>query len=79
MQQPSVGRIVLVPMDPAKNNGSSTAPAVVTRVLNDTTVNVHVLPDGWVSEWRPTVTYVDSLDDSAEQPELYRWTWPPRT
>ncbi len=78
--QPSIGRIVLVAMDPAKNNGCSVAPAIVTRVLNDTTINAHVLPDGWISEWRTSLAYVDSIDEEGEEPgELYRWTWPPRT
>lgn len=79
MQQPSVGRIVLVPMDPAKNNGSNTAPAVITRVWDDTTVNVHIWPDGWVSEWRTSLNYVDGFPEDSVPRELFRWTWPPRT
>ncbi|MDJ0460586.1 hypothetical protein [Streptomyces sp. H27-C3] len=79
MQQPGVGRIVLVPMDPAKNNGASVAPALITRVWDETTVNVHVLPDGWVSEWRPSVVYVAELPEAEAPGGLYRWTWPPRT
>ncbi|MBT2508808.1 hypothetical protein J7I98_23560 [Streptomyces sp. ISL-98] len=74
--KPSVGRIVLVSMDPAMNNGAGVAPAVITRVWDDTTVNVHVLPDGHVTEWQTSATYVDSLDE--ETGGLYRWTWPPR-
>lgn len=75
-QQPSVGRIVLVSMDPLKNNGTDAAPAVITRVWSATTVNVRVLPDATPSEaeWRTSVTHSDSLDGT-----LHRWTWPPRT
>jgi hypothetical protein len=76
-QQPSVGRIVHVPMDPATNNGADFAPAVITRVWNDTTVNVRVLADAYPSnaDWRTSLAFVDTL---AEGDALCRWTWPGR-
>jgi hypothetical protein len=45
VQKPSIGRIVIVPMDPASNNGATEAPAIISRVWNDNVVNVRVLPD----------------------------------
>jgi hypothetical protein len=73
---PTVGRIVLVPMDPAMNNGSDVAPAVITRVWDDGSVNVHVLPDGNVTEWRTSLVQVDDLADRGDSQHV--WMWPPR-
>jgi hypothetical protein len=75
MQKPSVGRVVLVPADPAENNGAAVAPAIVTRVWTDECINVHVLLDGPKTEWRTSVTYTDSFEDDGNR---HRWTWPPR-
>jgi hypothetical protein len=79
-QQPSVGGIVLVPMDPRQNNGADTAAAVITRVWNDTTINVRVLPDGdFPTKVRTSVTYADDIDPAQDPANSYhRWTWPPR-
>ena len=44
--KPSVCRIVEVFTDPYYNNGSDTAPAVITRVWDDGLINVRVLHDG---------------------------------
>ncbi|MFJ2477127.1 hypothetical protein ACIOWI_29835 [Streptomyces sp. NPDC087659] len=75
-QQPSIGRIVHVPMDPATNNGADVAPAVITRVWSETCVNVRVLSDGHAIEWRTSVMF---LEDLAERASGYHfWTWPPR-
>lgn len=55
MQQPSIGRVVIVRAAPAQNNGADEAPAVITRVWSPVeagqtagswTVNVRVLLDG---------------------------------
>lgn len=80
MPTPTVGRIVLVPMDPAMNNGATVAPAIITRVWSDTTVNVRVLADSQNLLWLTSVTYVEDLDQvDADAPgRLGRWTWPPR-
>ena len=72
---PSVGRIVLVPMDPATNNGSNIAPAIITRVWSDTCVNVRVLADSDAIKWRTSVTQVD---DAADTEGTHHWSWPPR-
>jgi hypothetical protein len=74
---PTVGRIVLVPMDPAMNNGSDLAPAVITRVWEDGSVNVHVLPDGNVTEWRTSLVEVEAIDDRNNDSQ-HVWAWPPR-
>lgn len=59
MQKPSLGRFVHCPVRPAPNNGSPTAPALITRVWNDGMVNVQVIGDGW-SEWKTSVTFYQS-------------------
>lgn len=78
---PSVGDIVLVAMDPAFNNGSAEAPAVVTRVWSKTTVNVRVLADHGASpQWFTSLVYAESLAEAAAAaatgviPAV--WTWP---
>lgn len=74
-QVPSLGRIVLVPAAPVTNNGAAVAPAVITRVWSDTTVNVRVLLDSTQSpEWRTSVGFVEDVDNLTG----HTWTWPPR-
>lgn len=73
---PTVGRIVLVPMDPATNNGADIAPAVIVRVWNERCVNVRVLADSPESEWRTSLLQVEDLADSGAG--LHFWMWPPR-
>lgn len=75
IMQPTVGRIVLVPIEPSKNNGSPIAPAIITRVWSPTSVNVRVLADSMNLLWLTSLTYVESLDDASPQG---LWTWPPR-
>lgn len=81
-QLPSVGRIVLVLMNPEGNNGAKIAPAVITRVWTGTSVNVRILADFMPAdtEWRTSLTYVDDLDAVADDDlgRLSRWSWPPR-
>lgn len=73
---PTVGQIVLVPMEPTEaNHFAHIAPAIITRVWSDTTVNVRVLADGPDMPWRTSVTYIDALNNAEG---TYRWTWPPR-
>lgn len=81
MQKPSIGRIVIVPADPAINNGADQAPAIVVRAWErygdgPQLVNVHVLLDGEGVQWRTSVELLD------ERPENFAgrhiaW-WPPR-
>lgn len=77
MQKPSLGRVVLVPMDPAANNGAEVAPAIITRVWSDTCVNVRVLADGPDTPLRTSVTHIEDLAD-LEPGQRHCWTWPPR-
>ena len=81
-QMPTVGRIVLVGCDPAYNNGSKIAPAVITRAWNVNCINARVLPDSaGPSEQRFSITRVDTVDEieGDDLNRMYRWTWPPRT
>lgn len=45
-QIPSLGRIVIASADPAQNNGSGTAPAMIVRVWPNGLVNLQVMLDG---------------------------------
>lgn len=69
---PEVGDVVLVPVDPAENNGAAEAPAVVTRVWSASTVNVRVLHDGDAVTWRGSLTYREDLDGIEGVPAV--WT-----
>lgn len=75
--QPTIGRIVLVPMAPSVNNGADTAPAIISRVWNDTCINVRVMAD---NEDTPplltSVVQVPSVD--GRSPNERVWAWPPR-
>lgn len=89
MQKPSVGRIVHVIVDPAVNNGTDVAPALITRVWSDEMVNVRVLHDGPAvvpsqqnrQEWVTSVPLAESreaLDEGRETPATFGAFWPPR-
>jgi|GEM_PF-2496807 len=67
--KPSLGRIVLVAVDPKTNNGADVAPAVITRVWSDSMINVRVLLD--TSEVPPSKTSI-TLYDSPEAMEAAR-------
>lgn len=71
---PTIGDVVLVPADPSTNNGAQVAPAIVTRVWSDTTVNVRVLHDSHSLDWRTSLVYRDSLEGAS--PLTAAWTWP---
>lgn len=72
---PSLGDVVLVPMDRSVNNGAVSAPAVVTRVWSPTTINVRVLTDSDAApSWRTSVTFVETLDHVDSSAAV--WTWP---
>lgn len=75
MMKPSVGRIVLVPADPATNNGASVAPGIITRVWSDTLVNVRVLLDGTNTEWKTSVELFNTAEEASGKHACY---WPPR-
>jgi hypothetical protein len=91
MQKPSLGRIVLVTVDPHSNNGSDVAPAVITRVWSDTMLNVRVLRDGTDVAWMTSITLHETRDEldaaaarrEATAPHLagtiyHAAFWPPR-
>lgn len=76
--KPSLGRIVLVPMDPTTNNGNELAPAVITRVWNDTLINVKVLTDAPLDQWRTSLTLLDQAPIEGVPAGLHMAWWPPR-
>lgn len=76
--KPSLGRIVLVPMDPTTNNGSDVAPAVITRVWTDTMINVKILTDAPADQWRTSLTLLDQAPVEGALPGMHMAWWPPR-
>ena len=77
MQKPSIGRIVLVKVRPGDNNGGDTAPAIITRVNSDVSVNVRVMLDA-----ASTPAWMTSLHlcETEEEAVTKGWScyWPPR-
>jgi hypothetical protein len=80
-QAPSLCRMVLTPVDPATNNGSHLAPAVVTRVFPSGSVNLRVLTDSTRSpDWKQSCVEVEELPESWDMHANNNvWAWPPRT
>lgn len=74
MQKPSMGRIVIVPMDPNRNNGADEAPAIITRAWPDDLINVKVIGDSDAVEWRTSVKLHEEKPESGGH---VAW-WPPR-
>jgi len=78
---PSLGRIVLIGVDPLFNNGADVAPAIITRVWNDACVNVRVLVDGHSApDWRTSVYLLAdraAYDEHHGAPSVKAY-WPPR-
>jgi hypothetical protein len=62
-QKPSIARIVIVTVDPRTNNGSDTAPAVITRVNSEQSVNLRILLDASTSV--PAATSVELCEDES--------------
>ncbi len=75
---PSPGRIVLYtqPSFEKPVNGTRTHPAIVTRVWNDFSVNLHVFLDGRMSEPRTSVEAKEKVGEDG--PHAY-WEWPGRS
>ncbi|MFJ4687069.1 hypothetical protein [Streptomyces sp. NPDC088789] len=74
---PYAGATVMVAVDPATNNGSPTAAALVTRVWTGTSIDVRVLLDSeGALPWRTSLTYADTLDGLDANARFYRWSWP---
>lgn len=79
VQKPSIGRIVLVPMHPADNNGQATAPAIITRVWSQGLVNVRVFPDdSAITFVRTSVSLFEDDEDASAVTGLHTAWWPPR-
>ena len=76
--KPSIGRVVVVPMDPMTNNGSDRAPALITRVFSDTLVNVRVLGDSEAIGWRTSLQLVEEDPGPDVKRDACLWWWPPR-
>jgi hypothetical protein len=75
MHTPSIGRIVHVLVDPAHNNSSDTAPAMITRVWSDTCVNLRVIGDcspGTGPEWLTSHQLFQTREEIEEKHRLYR-------
>lgn len=87
MQKPSIGRIVLMPVDAlgVSANGADVLPAIITRVWSDTMVNVQVFLDSGPVVAKTSARLYDTANEAAagarsdERPyaEL-RCYWPPR-
>lgn len=69
MQKPSIGRVVIVPVEGGE------APAMVTRVWNDTMVNVRVIDEGTMP-LRTSITLHETADAAGRNASTC-W-WPPR-
>lgn len=75
--KPSLGRIVLTHVDPSQNNGSTTAPAVITRVWSDEMVNLRVFCDAFTMPLSKTSVRLLDEEPSAGDARHTAW-WPPR-
>ncbi len=74
-RMPTVGRIVLVGIDPAVNNGADRAPAIITRVFTPECVNLRVMVDGpGEMPWRTSSTLCEPEDLAGT---TAKWAWPP--
>ncbi|WP_326829693.1 hypothetical protein OIE13_06025 [Streptosporangium sp. NBC_01810] len=87
MQKPSIGRIVHVIVDPAKNNGTDIAPAIITRVWSETPdswcVNYKIFYDGEAAPGYTTSAYLFENEEAARtsaEPAIpgSRAFWPAR-
>ncbi|MEU2402811.1 hypothetical protein ABZ609_00495 [Streptomyces rubiginosohelvolus] len=83
-QTPSLGRVVLVLVNPITNNGSDIAPAMVTRVWEqgkDGSWGVNLkanLDSPTTSKWFTSVRLFDT-EDEARAHDGEAAYWPPRT
>jgi hypothetical protein len=94
MQTASVGRIVHVTVDPAKNNGADVAPGVIVRVWGAPytpahdefgerqTINVRVLLDQQETPWLTSIPLFQERPTTAIAPDgspARVAFWPPRS
>jgi len=73
---PSLADSVLVRVNPAQNNGSDVAPAVITRVWGPTMVNLRVLIDEPTMPLSMTSVTLFASEQEAGDNERACW-WPP--
>ena len=82
MQKPSVGRIVHVIGPDAETNGSAFAPAIITRVWNETMVNLTMFPDDRQPVVKTSVVFCHGTEDDARKYRTNEYAlvafWPPR-
>ena len=82
--KPSIGRTVIYrkacdPGQPRPPTDRLESPAVVTRVLNDGRVNLHVFFDGESSAIRVSVSQLPPFYPAdADWPGVPGWRWPDR-
>lgn len=79
-RSPQIGDMVLAIVDPATNNGTDEAPAIITRVFTDALVNVRILVDtGAVPPCKTSVwLYATREDVDASTNPSHAVFWPPR-
>ena len=82
MQQLSVGRIGHVIGPDAESNGSTFASAVITRVWNETMVNLTMFPDAAAPVVKTSVQFCLGTEEDARKYRTNEYAhvayWPPR-
>lgn len=74
--RPTIGRIVHVVGPSAASNGADAAPAVITRVWSDRTVNVTLFPDAAVPAVASSVPLFEDEEDARAMLPSYAAFWP---
>lgn len=81
----TVGRVVIVGIDPSRNNGEDVCPAIVTRVWGPdpsnkgiALINVKALNDGPNNEWKTSVILFGTEDAARAHGLANAAYWPPR-
>jgi hypothetical protein len=77
IMKPSVGRIVLLKIDPSINNGADVCPGIITRVWGPDMVNVREFRDEHTTGWRTSVKLFET-EEEARAYEGAACFWPPR-
>lgn len=84
MDTVKVGDIVLCSVDPALNNGSRLAPAIVTRAWSETMVNLRVIVDSsgpplqyTSATFAPSATAITDAITAGHSVPVRLWTWRP--